>query len=375
LTTPVRIAFCITELEPGGAERCLAALVSRLDRRRFDPVVYCLAPRPADNPTSPVATMERAAVPVHFFGARHVLQFPFVLARLRRQLTADAPDIVQSFLFHANVLAALAGRRAGVRHIVSGIRVAERQSGWHLALARWSDRWIERHVCVSRSVQDFSRAAGLSPDKLVVIPNGVDVERFASAKPCPPETMSLAPGRRAIVSIGRLDVQKGFDWLLECMPRIFARLPDHDLVLVGSGADRRRLERLAEQMGVSRRVHFLGYRQDVAEILARAELFVLSSRWEGMPNVVLEAMAAGKPIVATDVEGLDEALGPQAAPQTVPIGDSEAFINKVVAIQNDASLAAHLANENQRRARECFSLEAMVCSYERFYESLLREPV
>jgi glycosyltransferase involved in cell wall biosynthesis len=368
----VRIAFCITELDPGGAERCLAELVTRLDRRQFDPLVYCLGPRPVGNPISLADVLEQSGVPVYCFGARWTVEFPWVLRRLRRQFASDSPQIVQSFLFHANVLATLAAHRAGVRHIVTGIRVAERRSLWHLVVARLSGRWVQRHVCVSQAVREFSRReTGLPENKLVVIPNGVDAQRFASAVPCPLESLGLAPGRRAIVYVGRLEEQKGLAWLLEQMPRVLGPAPDYDLLLVGAGPQREPLMLAAERLGIGRRVHFAGYRPDVAEILAASDLLVLASEWEGMPNAVLEAMASGKPVVAANVDGVLEALGPAAVEQVFPPRDAEAFVRKVLAILDDPLLAARLGQQNQQRARQEFSLEAMVGAYQQLYASLL----
>jgi glycosyltransferase involved in cell wall biosynthesis len=369
---PTRIAFCITELEPGGAERCLVELATRLDRRQFEPVVYCLGPRPAGNPGSLVDKLESAHISVHCFDARRLAALPTLLSSLRRRMKQDAPHIVQTFLFHANVLGALAARRAGVKRVVTGIRVAEKRATWHLVLARWGDRWVDRHVCVSRSVRDFSSARGRLPiDKLVVIPNGVDVARFAGAKPASPASLGRTGNRRLIACVGRLDEQKGVAWLLEAMPRVFAEVPGLELALVGEGPLRGRLESLAAQLGIADRVLFAGYRDNVPEILAASELVVLASRWEGMPNAVLEAMASGRPVVATDVAGVREALGEAADGQIVPPDDPREFARKVTAILGDNELASRLGQANQQRARQYFSLSAMVEAYERLYAALL----
>jgi glycosyltransferase involved in cell wall biosynthesis len=367
-----RIAFCITDLDPGGAERCLFELATRIDRRRFEPVVYCLARRPAGNPTSLADELEQAGIAVRCFGAGGWIALPKLVRRLGRQLIEDRPQIVQTFLFHANVIGARAARRAGVERVVSGIRVAERRSVWHLVVARWADRWADRHVCVSQSVRDFSLSRGYLPaDKLLVIPNGVDVERFAAAQGASPASLALPAGRRAIACIGRLEEQKGVDWLLETMRPLFTQMPEHDLVLVGDGPLRAELEALAARLGISERVHFVGFRSDVAEILAASDLLVLPSRWEGMPNVVLEAMAAGRPVVATDVSGVTEALGGGAQEQVAPGNDPREFARKVAAILGQGELAARLGRENQARARAEFPLAAMVTAYERLYGALL----
>ena len=256
----MRIAFCITELEPGGAERCLVELVTRLGSATVR--AGGVLSRPAPGWQSQLAgrharTLGRQGA--FFRRPPRPASSPSVLGRLRRRLAADAPQIVQTFLFHANVLGALAARWAGVPHIVTGIRVAERRGGWHCA-AGALDRPLGRAARLREPAQcaNSPAKAGCRADKLVVIPNGVDVERFAKARPSPAEGLGVASGRRMIVAIGRLDQQKGLDWLLEQMPRVFDRLPRHDLVLVGEGPERSRLERLAARLAIADRVHFAG---------------------------------------------------------------------------------------------------------------------
>jgi starch synthase (maltosyl-transferring) len=369
-TTPRRIVFCITELEPGGAERCLVELATRIDRQRFEPVVYCLGPRPQGNPTSLAVRLEQAGVTVHAFGARRRLQLPWIARAVARQLRQDAPQIVQSFLFHANVVAPWAAQRAGVPHVLTGIRVAEGGNRWHLRVARWADSWVQRHVCVSQSVREFSAAeGGLPADKLVVIPNGVDLNRF-SADGAGPLDLNIPAGRRLITCVGRLEAQKNLPWLCELLPPIFEAHPEHDLLLVGEGPLRATLQQLAGRLGIADRVYLAGYREDVPAILAASDVLVLPSRWEGMPNVVLEAMAAAKPVVATDVEGVSELLGPGAAQQVVRAGHSEAFAAKLRLILGDKAFAAALGTSNRQRAEQSFTIDAMVQAYERLYASL-----
>ena len=368
----IRLALCITDLDVGGAERHLVELVRRLDRTRFDPVVYCLAERPYRHGGTLARELDDAGIKAHYLGARSVLQFAHVLRQLTSLLREQQPHVVQSFLLHANVVAALAGRRAGVRKIVTGIRVAERRKGWHLRLARWADQYVDRHVCVSQSVAEYSRVvARLPEEKLLVIPNGVDVDRFAMAAPCSLDTLGISTGRRVFTFIGRLDDQKGVDWLLELCPVIFKHAPDHDLLVVGEGADRARLESLSDRAGIASRVRFVGWRAEIPSILAASDLLVLPSRWEGMPNVVLEAMAARRPVVATDVEGVRDLLGPQAELQIVGKDDAQLFVQRVVSLLCDKPHSDALGRGNQARARQFFSLEAMVEKYAKLYESLV----
>ena len=118
-------------------------------------------------------------------------------------------------------------------------------------------------------------------------------------------------------------------------------------------------------------MHFLGFRPNIPEILAASDVLVLPSRWEGMPNVVLEAMAARKPVVAYDVEGVAEALGPAAAQQMVRPEHGEALVAKVQAILKDPAFAAELGSKNRQRVEQFFRVEAMVTAYERLYQTLI----
>jgi glycosyltransferase involved in cell wall biosynthesis len=369
---PTPIALCITDLDVGGAERCLAELATRVDRQRFEPVVCCLSPPPKPPTDALLAMLQRAEVTAHFLDARHFWQFPAVVGRLKRLLAAYQPRLVQTFLFHANIVGRIAARRAGVPRVSCGLRVAEPRR-WHLWLDRRTQGKVDRYVCVSRSVADHARVrGGLPAEKLVVIPNGLDlVGRSTTASS---QGRSGTPFyRRLVTFVGRLDRQKGLSWLLETAPAWLAKLPDSDLFLVGEGPLRAALEQQCQRLGIADRVCFAGFRADVPEILARSDLLVLPSAWEGMPNAVLEAMAAGLPVVATNVEGVDELLGPLAGVQTVRYGDTESLVEKVVVFMRDRQFAVRTGAENRRRVEAEFSISRTVKAYENLWESLLAE--
>jgi len=368
----LRIALCITDLDAGGAERGLVELATRLDRSRAEPVVYCLKPRPNSDAASCVPALEAAGIEVRCLSARRSWHFLPAIRSLRRLLMEQKPDLVQTFLFHANIVGRIAARRAGVRCVVSGIRVAERQNRWHL----WADRitagLVDRHVCVSEAVARFSAdQARLPAEKLVVIPNGIDAALYPAARRADLQTFGLRAGRRVATYVGRLDRQKGVRWLVQTAPRWLNRLPDCDLLLVGKGPDRPRLELLCREQGISDRVRLAGWRADVPEILAASDLLVLPSVWEGMPNVVLQAMASRLPVLATDVEGVRELLGSGADAQTVPYGDTEAFVAEMVALMSDHDLASQLGEKNRLRAEKEFGVGRMVAAYQDLWESLV----
>lgn len=365
------IALCITDLDVGGAERAVAGLATRLDRSRFEPRLYCLAPPPPDERRACVDMLETAGVPIVYLNARSSWGFPAALGRLCGLLKAQRPKLLQCFLFHANVLGRVAGRLARVPHVLSGLRVAERGSRWHLWMDRATQRLVDRYVCVSQSVARFAQnEGGLAAAKLTVIPNGIDLADFPGT-PADLRPLGISPGRSPVTFVGRLDHQKDVHWLLRAVPRVFSAVPLADLLIVGSGPLEDNLREFAGQMGIAKRTFFAGFRPDVPAILAASRVLVLPSRWEGMPNVVLEAMASRLPVVASDVEGVRELLGQSAEAQTVPPADSDALASSLIRILQDQRLCAQLAAENRLRAEESFSIDRTVAAYQDLWEGVL----
>ncbi len=353
----------------------MVELATRLDRNRFTPVVYCLsmAPRPGD--ASLVPALRSGGVEVECLGAQKAADLLGVIARLARKLRERKTQVIQSFLFHANFVGRIAAWRAGVPHVFCGIRVAERRSTWHLWPDRMSHRLVDRYVCVSQSVANFTASmARLPAEKLVVIPNGIDTSRFTSV---PPSNLAdiVVPGRRLVTFIGRLEAQKGLPQLLTTAGDWLNQVPDCDLLLVGRGPLDTTLHRLCKDLGIAERVHFAGWRSDIPGVLAASKLLVLASAWEGMPNVVLEAMASGLPIVATQAEGVCELLGPAFQEQSVPYGKWGDFSALVVRVLSDQNLAERLGRENRQRAEQNFSIERMVEAYQGLWEQISTPPL
>jgi glycosyltransferase involved in cell wall biosynthesis len=368
-TGPRRLAMVITELEPGGAERALVELATRLDPSRYTPVVYSLGAPPAEEKQSLVQQLAKANISTHFLGYSRATQYFALVRDLASRLREQRADIVQSFLFHANIVAARAARAASIRRVVTSIRVADPRR-WRTQLERIATAHADRFVCVSQSVAEFSRRRGFAAEKLVVIPNGVDLAKWQNAPSACFEPFGVAAGRRVLLYVGRLDKQKGLDRFFGELAALFRELSEHELVLVGDGPLRPSLQRRVAESDFSHRVHFLGWRDDVPRLMAGCQMLVLPSRWEGMPNVVLEAMAAGKPVVATQSEGTVELLGLGALDQTVPVGAWEALRSRIAQLAKDKALITDLGERNRARAQQ-FSLQSVAERFQRLYDSLL----
>lgn len=368
MPAPLRLALVITELEPGGAERCLVNLATRLDKQEFAPVVYSLRPRPPASKDLLVRQLAEAGVPAQFLDLTRQTQYFSAIRHLARLLAEQQAEVVQTFLFHANVVGAQAARRAGVPFVCTGIRVADPRR-WRTTVERFATSKADRFVCVSQSVADFCRARGFAEEKLVVIPNGIDVNRWKTAIPADLMEFGLPAGARAIVFAGRLDEQKGLDDLVGALPAVLKQVANAHLLLVGDGPRRFALHELAAKLGVAERVHFAGWQSEMPPIFAAAELVVLPSRWEGMPNVVLEGMAAGLPVMATRAEGVEELLGDAASEQVVPIGDRHGLADRICHILAHPALAKDLGKCNSTRASLHFGLDRMISRFAELYRS------
>jgi len=362
---PYRISFCITELDPGGAERQLVQLVMHLDRALFEPEVIALS-----GEGELAAPLREAGIPVTCLTAKRRWDAGVVF-RLQRHLRRSRPDLIQTYLFHANIAGRFAARMAGVRRVVCGIRVAERQKRWRLGVDRATDWLVDRHVCVSRDVAEFSRSEGHLPAaKLVVIPNAVDAEVIATATPADLGEFGFARDDQVILSVGRLAEQKDPLKLLNAFRAIAEDFPHVKLLFVGTGPLEGQLR--SESADLGHRVRFAGQRTDVPSLMKSALCLALASRWEGMPNVVLEAMAAGLPVVATAAEGVAELLG------------SEGERGIIVSSHSTADFAAGLRQalsdpqgmlRKASMAQDLVSQQHMVChlvdGYQRLYIELL----
>lgn len=366
-STPVPVVFCITDLDRGGAERALVQLVLNLDRQEWDPAVICLGP-----PGVLVETLETAGIPVDCLHARNLLSTPRVLWALTRELRRRKPALVQTFLFHANILGRIAARLAGVRVVISGIRVAERRNRWHGRIDRWTNHLVDTNVCVSRGVAEFSATVtGLDRRKLIIIPNAVDADQFVGIQPADLTPMGIPSGSRVLISVGRLESQKGFDVLVEAISLCDSLPEDVYFLIVGDGPQSASLHQQVERKELQRRIRFAGRRNDVPELLAASMAFILSSRWEGMPNVILEAMAAGLPIITTNVEGTDELVQDGVNGIVVAPAQPAALRSAIESLLARPDFVPAAGNASQAIAAKDFTPLSVASLYAATYRKLL----
>lgn len=366
--SPTRVGLLILELSVGGAEKALFQLATTLDRSRFTPIVFSISDRDEDRRNSLIPELRSRGIEVFELGAKRGRDAPVALCRLRRLLRREQIDVLQCFMFHANILGRVAGRLAGIPAIFAGIRVAERDAPRRLALDRLTRRFADAWICAGEATARFTRDVGGIPSARVFsIPNGTSIPPRAAS--------SGARRRKRMIAVGRLSRQKGFDWLLGTAdawltPEIRR---DWELLIVGDGEERSALERLASEKELGDFARFAGWRSDARELIAESELFLLPSRWEGMPNALLEAAARGRATLCSSAEGVSEILGEDAIEQICELENVDQWRDKLWRLVADDALRRSLGARNLERVRTLFTVEASTRRYEELWSRVLRE--
>jgi len=369
-----RVAQLVTELDPGGAERVVHDIAAGLDPERFDPLVISV--RPA---TGEVAGwLARADVPVRSVESRGRLGLGDA-RRLARILSEERVEILHAHLVRAIHLGAKASHRAGVRAVVATVHDIQRMLGrLRLSAMRRAAGRLDAVACVSEAArEDLVARVGIAPGKARVISNGVDPARFEGPFDRDATRRSLGVDEDAFVvmSLGRLRPEKGHDTALRAMVGIARGEPNARLVIVGDGPERARLERLASRLGLGARAVFVGQREDVGAVLAAADCMVAPSRYEGFGLAAAEAMAAGLPVVASNVYALPELIEDGVSGILVPSDEPGRLVQAVLRVLRDGDLAQALGAAARERVRERFTLDKMLRSYETLYEDVLAKDV
>jgi glycosyltransferase involved in cell wall biosynthesis len=280
-------------------------------------------------------------------------------------------------MFHANFLGRIVGRLASVPVVITSRRNVDIGGDLRELLNRWTSSLDDAVVAVCESARELEiERSRVVPDKVITIYNGVAVARFAvsnrRAAAHVRETFGIPLEAPLLGSVCRLHLQKGYADLLTALTRVQARVPAVRLLLVGEGELRSQLEAQAQAMGLSEAVIFAGARTDVPEILAGLDVFVLPSLWEGMSNAVLEAMAAGLPVVATGVGGTPEVVVDGVTGLLVAAGDAGALARSLTRLLCDPELRRRMGQAGRERVAQRFTVGRMVEQTQRLYERLLR---
>ncbi len=365
----VRVAYVITDSGFGGSESVLYKILAHLDRSRILPVGVIVL----KNKREMAAAWEKLGIPVVSLGMGW-LPSPLAPLKLRQILSTWSPDVVHAFLYHSAQLSRLAKKIGAPGRLLTSPRVNYRFiPGW----ARRVDRVLKS---IDDGILSESRASarylqenlGYDSQKITVVSNGVEPKKFVASdedRKRVRHEWGVSDNEILIGGVGRLHEQKGFDLLLESLPALTASKTPYRLVLVGEGPELENLKIRAKRCGQN--PIFAGKKSDMSAVYAALDIFVQSSRYEGMSNALLEAMAAGKPCVATAVDGtLDLARDGENMVLVKP-ENKESLSLGIGLLLEKKDLREKLA-KGARETAQVFSLNSMVRKFEDVYESLAR---
>jgi glycosyltransferase involved in cell wall biosynthesis len=367
-----------------GGEQVLLNLAKHLRKRGHQLLVTC----PSHGPLVEVLRKEGIDVKIIAVKKSYDLLAAFQLKNL---ILKESIQILHTHGMLVNIVGRIASKLAHVpvsistvhltRELASGGR-AENIPQWfkgkyYRSLDNFTAKFNDRIIAVSESVRQDLISQGVSREKITVIRNGIECGGCRS----PLEGKDRRAKKRKELGIGncpvvgtitRFSKQKDVQTFLYAISNVVAEYPDIQCLILGDGKQRRELEGLSYRLALNGNVTFLGYREDAREILNLFDIFVLSSLWEGLPLVVLEAMAASKPVVATRVPGTAEAVVEGETGLLLPLRDSKGLAESIKMLLADQGLAQEMGKAGRRRINKYFGAERMVDETERLYVDLMR---
>jgi glycosyltransferase involved in cell wall biosynthesis len=349
-----RLLYLLGQLRPGGQERQLYYLLQAMNRSHYQPAIAVWNYSTRDEKY--VREIQKLDVPV--YPCSEALSVPAKLGELRRLVQILQPEIVHSYCFYINAVAWWASR--GSRAIpIGSIRqdfVTERDLGGLAGriMGTLCGRLPAVQVCNSSAAKSTAERSFLRPHRLYVVRNGISVEGIYH---CPPPRSGLS-----LLAIGRLDPEKRWDRLLRAVAALVAKRQEFQVRLAGTGPLLSELRSQASRLGIDRYVEFLGFREDIAALLRESSFLVHTADAEGSPNVILEAMAAARAVVATDAGDVPYLVDNGKTGFVVRRGDDARFIDCIAMLIGNPELACQMGQAGRAKAEREFTLECLVAS-------------
>ncbi|HEV2178536.1 MAG TPA: glycosyltransferase family 4 protein [Terriglobia bacterium] len=366
---PVSVLHFSNSPVRAGVEEHILRLLQGLDRNRFHPLLVC-------PPELTQALRRDLPADVEVFSL--FLESPAqgrAVRELARILRERRVHILHSHQFRAALIASPIGRWCGVPLNIETAHVREKwRRGWlkgSYAIDRLADRFVDHYIAVSNAIARYLIDEKCLPsDKVTVIYNGCDVRRFSPEHRPPPglkRSLGFEETDLVLLVLARLEPQKGHHILFEGLPRVRAEFPNARLVCAGEGELRSSLEEQVRNLGLEEAVRFVGFQSNVEDWLALAELTILPSFYEGLPVVAVESLAAGRPVVATAVDGTPEIVINGVTGLTVPAGEPQRLAEAICKFLRDPELRARIGRAGRERVLQAFSQEQQVENTEKLY--------
>jgi glycosyltransferase involved in cell wall biosynthesis len=369
------VLYVVENTSFGGGERGFGQLAIGLNQDRFH---TALAAHPGGKLEEIV---RQAQIPFFPLDMSRKVNFR-TISNLSSLISQNRIDIAHSMGARADFFVRLVCSRkpstavvCTVAMLVDGFDVGVLRKTVYKIADRHSARYVTRYITVSRVLKDrLVRERGIPPAKISIIYNGVELDQY-NPNLYPSEetrrTLGIPNNYPVIGTIGRLVYQKGFSYFLEAAKQIYLKKKQVQFVIVGHGREEANLKYLANSLGISHVCTFAGLRFNIAQILSAVDIFVLPSILEGLPRIVIEAMAMKRPIVASDIDGVREQLRHNETGLLVPPADPKALAEAILDVLDDHERAERLGREARKDAEEKFDLKHTLANVEMLYEKVL----
>ncbi len=349
----------------GGAEKKLKELIEHMDSSRFNTTICNVGH--GDKILDYFKDMGNPVIPIY---RKHRLD-PSPVWRLAQLIRRNRIDVIMTTLFYADFLGALVGKRAGAKAVFSWETISSpewlypRRLYPYRAVIRNVDKVISVSKATAKWLVDIRR---VPEDMVRVIPYGVNLEMYRRRQDDLRRQLNISPHDPVIGMVCRLHPQKGHVYLIEAAGRIIDRFPNVHFVLAGTGPLEQELKTEVKAKGLGSYFHFLGFCSDVVSVYSICDIFTLPSLYEGLPNVVLEAMAVSNPVVATPVDGTKEAVVDGETGILVPVRDAEKLAEALIDLLSNPGKAKKMGEKSRERVEKHFSLTAQVKQFQDLYE-------
>ena len=366
----MNILYVVTSLDVGGTQKMLYETIKNMDRNKYQTVVCSLKKGGIYNKI--ISELDVKIISLNMndrSGLLNILFFIPSVLKLSKIIRKEKIDIVHSWLFQANIISRISARLAGVNRVISSVRVMEQEKKWQLSIERITSNLCKKIIVNSRALKNFLLERNVADgEKIEVIYNGIEVSENTDKRNIFKE-LGLKENEKIIGTVGRLHKQKGIEYFLESAKIILPSVGfSLKFIIVGDGPERKKLESKARRLGIKNEVLFTGIREDAINLISIMDIFVLPSLWEGTPNVVLEAMLWGKPVISTEVGGVPELIENQVDGILVKPGNPVALADAVLQALKNERESIQMGIRAKEKVKKYFSIEKMVEQTEKLYQ-------
>jgi len=368
------ILWLIDGLGPGGAEQLMPGILKHLKMQGVNLRVCVLQIKGGNSIASEI---EPLGIPVDLLLIPN-LRHPLNLFRIVRYLRKNRPKILHTQLEFADILGGIAGRFLGIPTIstLHTLDITEESStaDWRLKLRWFILRHFTNHIiAVSQKTRDHHlQKAKIDAKKITTIYNGVELERFKNIslneRKAAKQALNIHPGQKIILTVAVLREPKGIQFMLKALPSIIEKVPNTHYLIAGDGSYKTQLLELAHSLNLDKHVTFIGHRTDIPMLLGCCDLFVLPTLIDALPTVLIETLAAEKPIIATNIGGIPEIVVNEVNGLLVPAGKPENLVQACVKLLGDKEYCEELTNKGRQTVQQLFDINVQIKRLMQIYE-------